>query len=63
MTLTLAMPEQYAKRRDESSSKKIFFLLAFQGPDGLPFPALILADANSYTVPHAAGGSVRRKTP
>lgn len=53
------MPGQYDKRRDEASPKKLFSHLRFGEPDTIP--ALGLAGANSYTVPHAAGGIARKK--
>jgi len=40
-----------------------FFLVAFRGPDMLCFAVLGLVGTNSYTVPHAAGGAAKKKTP
>jgi len=43
--------------------KKLFWGIAFREPDRLQFEVLGLVGVNSYAVPQAAGGFVRKKTP
>jgi hypothetical protein len=43
--------------------KNFFFRFTFGGVDRLSFAVLEWVDADSSTVPHAAGGSVREETP